>query len=123
MRLRFHALQIPNLGFRVLFQVENLVLLVAAHHINGGFQRGPLFLLHQQRAIGAAQQARGAGDHLESVPGRLLPGMMNGQYADTMFVRKLLELADDFIVAGIAVCLASHLPDFLHGVNDDELGI
>ena len=49
--------------------------------------------------------------------------MMNGQYADTMFVRKLLELADDFIVAGIAVCLASHLPDFLHGVNDDELGI
>ena len=31
-----NALHIPNLGFRVLFQVENLVLLVAAHHINGG---------------------------------------------------------------------------------------
>ena len=32
----------------LLFQIENLVLLVAAYYIDGGLQCGALFLLHQQ---------------------------------------------------------------------------
>src|SRR5699024_10245293 len=57
------------------------------------------------------------------VPGGLLPGMVDSQYTDTMLVCKLLELADNLIVAGIAVRLAAHFPDFLHGINDNELGV
>ena len=123
MRLHFHALQVPNLRLRVLFQIENLVLLVTAHHIDGGLQCGALFLLHQQGAVRAAQQARGAGNHLESIPSGLLPGVVDGQHADTVLICKLFELADDLIVAGVAVRFAAHLPDFLHGVNDNEFGV
>ena len=123
MWLRFHALQIPDLRFRVLFQIEDLILLVAAHHINGGLQRGSLFLLHQQGTIGAAQQARGAGDHLKGVTGGLLPSVVDGQHADTVLICKLLELAHDLVVAGVAVRFAAHFPDFLHGVDDNELGV
>ena len=123
MRLRFHALQIPNLRFRVLFQVENLILLIASHHINSGLQRGSLFLLHQQGAVRAAQQARGAGDHLEGVPGGLLPGVVDSQHTDTVLVCKLLELSDNLIVAGVTVRFAAHFPNFLHGVNDNEFSV
>ena len=40
-----------------------------------------------------------------------------------MSVRKTLELADNLIVAGVAVRLAADLAYFLHGVNDNESGI
>ena len=40
-----------------------------------------------------------------------------------MLVGKLLELTDDLIIAGVAVCLATDLTDFLHGVNDNEPGV
>ena len=36
---------------------------------------------------------------------------------------KLLEFADDLIIAGVAVRLAADFPDFLHGVNDNESGV
>ena len=40
-----------------------------------------------------------------------------------MLVGKLLEPTDDLIIAGVAVCLAADLTDFLHGVNDNEPGV
>ena len=40
-----------------------------------------------------------------------------------MPVCKTLEFADDLIVAGVAVCFAADLPDFLHGVDDNEFGV
>ena len=40
-----------------------------------------------------------------------------------MLICKLLELAHDLVVAGVAVRFAAHFPDFLHGVDDDEIGV
>ena len=37
----------------------------------------PLFLLHQERPIRTAQQARSAGDHLKAIPRRLLSGVVH----------------------------------------------
>lgn len=54
------------------------------------------------------------GDHFEAVTGRLLAGVVDGQDADAVLVGKLLELADDLIIAGVAVSLAADFPDFLH---------
>jgi hypothetical protein len=47
--------------------------------------------LKQERAVGAAEQSCGAGDHLEFISGRLLPRVMDQQQTDVMLVRKLLE--------------------------------
>ena len=49
--------------------------------------------------------------------------MVDGQNADAMLVGKLLEPTDDLIIAGVAVCFAADLADFLHGVNDNEFGV
>ena len=49
--------------------------------------------------------------------------MVNGQNTDAVLVGELLQLADDFIIAGVTVSLAANLSDFLHRVNDNELGI
>ena len=48
---------------------------------------------------------------------------MNGNDANAVPVRKTLELSDDLIVAGVAVSLASGLPNLLHGVNDNQLRV
>ena len=49
--------------------------------------------------------------------------MVDGQHTNAVPVCELLEPADDFIITGIAVSLAARFTDFLHGVNDNELGI
>lgn len=48
---------------------------------------------------------------------------MDGNDANAVSVRKTLELADDLIVAGVAVSLAASFSDLLHGVNDNEFGV
>ena len=48
---------------------------------------------------------------------------MNGQNTDPVLISKLLDSADDLIVAGIAVCFTANLTDLLHSVNDDEIGV
>ena len=40
-----------------------------------------------------------------------------------MIIGKLLEPADDLIIAGVAVRLAADIADFLHGVDDNEFGV
>ena len=48
---------------------------------------------------------------------------MNGQNTDTVLISKLLDSADDLIVAGITVRFAAYLTDLLHSVNDDEISV
>lgn len=49
--------------------------------------------------------------------------MVDDENTDAMPVCELLEPADDFIIAGVAVSLTTDFTDFLHGINYDELGI
>jgi len=49
--------------------------------------------------------------------------VVDGQNADAVLVGKLLEPTDDLIIAGVAVCFAADLTDFLHGVDDNEFGV
>ena len=49
--------------------------------------------------------------------------MVDSQNTDAVSVGKLLELADDFIITGIAVRLTADFSDFLHGVDDNEFGV
>ena len=49
--------------------------------------------------------------------------MVDHQHANTKAVCKLFELSNNLIVTGIAVRLTAHLPNLLHSVNDNELGI
>ena len=43
---------------------------------------------------------------------------MYQQKADSIFVSELLQPADDFIIAGVAVRLSADLPNFLKGIHD-----
>ena len=123
MQFVLHLFKIPNLRIGILFQIENLILLVAPHHVDSCLQCRALFLLHEKRSVRAAEQPCRTGDHFEAVTGGLLAGVVDGQNADAVLVGKLLELADDLIITGVAVCLAADLTDFLHGVNDNESGV
>ena len=70
------------------------------------------------------QQPSGAG---KSSQRNRLPAAFGcdgqSQTADPVLISKLLDPADDLIVAGVTVCFAAYLTDLLHGVNDDEIGI
>ena len=110
-QLVFHAFQIPDLGLRILLQVENLIWLISSHHLDGGVQFRAFFLLHQQRTICTAQQPSGAGNRLKGIVCLLLPGVVDCQNTDTVLIGKLLDSADDLIVAGITVRFAAYLTD------------
>ena len=122
-QLVLHLLKIPDLRIGILFQIEDLILLVAPHHIDSCLQRRSLFLLHEKRPVRTAEQPCRTGDHFKAVTGRLLASVVDGQNADAVLVGKLLEPTDDLIIAGVAVRLAADFPDFLHGVNDNEFGV
>ena len=107
----------------VFAQIQPLIRLVSAHHLQSGLAIRPFLLLHQERTIRTAQQARGAGNHFKAISRRLLSGVVDNQDADAISVSKLLQLADHFIVAGIAVTVAYRFPDFLQGIHDNEFGI
>ncbi len=122
-QLVFRLFEIPDLRSGILFQIENLILLVAPYRVDGCLQCRALFLLHEKRPVRAAEQSCCTGDHFEAVTGRLLAGVVDSQDTDAVLVGKLLEPTDDLIITGVAVCLAADFPDFLHGVNDNESGI
>ena len=83
-QLVFYLFKIPDLRVGILFQIENLILLVAPHDVDGCLQCRALFLLHQQRTICTAQQPSGAGNRLKRIVCLLLPGVMDGQNTDTV---------------------------------------
>ena len=122
-QLVFYLFKIPDLRVGILFQIENLILLVAPHDVDGCLQCRALFLLHEKRPVRTTEQSCCTGDHFEAVTGRLLAGVVDSQDTDAVLVGKLLEPTDDLIIAGVAVRLAADLADFLHGVNDNEFGV
>ena len=123
MQFIFQPLQIPDLGLRVLFQVEDLVWLITPHYLNSGIQSRAFFLLHQQQSIRTAQQPCSTGDRLDRIVCLLFSGMVNSQHTNTMLIGKLLDSANDFIIAGVAVCLSANLSNLLHGIDDNEIGV
>ena len=48
---------------------------------------------------------------------------MDNQNANPFCVGQLFQLADYFIIAGVAVGLTAGFANFLQGVNDDEIGV
>ena len=49
--------------------------------------------------------------------------MVDKQYADTMFISKPFQPANDLIVAGIAVSFSPCFSDFLHCIDNDQLRV
>ena len=115
--------KLPNQAFLVFAQIQPLIRLVSAYYLQSRLAICPLFLLHQERPIRAAQQAGCTGNHLKTVSRRLLSGMVDDQDADAISVSKFLQLADHLIVAGVAVTVTHRLPDFLQGIHDNEFDI
>ena len=70
-----------------------------------------------------SQQAVGAGNHIKLIIGLLLPGVVYQQEADAAIIGKAFQLAHHLVIVGIAVLVPADLPDFLEGVNDNQLGI
>lgn len=77
----------------------------------------------QQRTVRASEKSRGAGDHFKIVPGRLFSGVVNDQNADSVVIRELFQLADNFVIVRVTVGITADLSDFLQGVHDDEFGV
>ena len=97
----------------VFAQIQPLIRLVSAYHLQGSLAIRSLLLLHQERPIRTAQQAGCTGNHLKAVSRRLLSGVVDDQDADPIPIGKLLQLADHLIVAGVAVTVTHRLTDFL----------
>ena len=109
--------------FLVLGEIEPLVLLVTSYHIqNGGVVR-PLLLLKKKGPIRRTRQAIGAGDHIKLVVGLLFPSVMYQQEADAAGISEAFQLAHHLVIVGVAVLIPASLPDFLEGVNDNQLGV
>ena len=77
----------------------------------------------QECSVCTTEKSCCAGDRFKAVSGWLFSCVMDGNDANAVSVRKTLELSDDLIVAGVAVSLASGLPNLLHGVNDNQLRV
>ncbi len=93
----------PNQVLLVFAQIQPLIRLVSAYHLQGCPAICPLLLLHQKRPIRTAQQAGCTGNHLKAVSRRLLSGVVDDQNADAIPISKLLQLADYLIIAGVYV--------------------
>lgn len=113
----------PHQVLLVLAQIQPLIRLASAHHLQGNLIIRPLLLLHQECTIRTPQQTRGTRDHLKAVSRRLLSGVVNDQDADAISVSKLLQLSDYLIVAGIAVAVARRFPNFLQDIHNNKFGV
>lgn len=49
--------------------------------------------------------------------------MVDNQDTNSMLVCKLFQFSNHLIIAGIAVIVAYHLPDFLQGIHDNQFGV
>ena len=49
--------------------------------------------------------------------------MVYQQETDTAIIGKAFQLAHHLVIVGIAVLVPADLPDFLEGVNDNQLGV
>ena len=122
-QLCFHPLQCPCQVFLVLGEIEPLVLLVTSYHIQNGGVIRPLLLLKKKGPIRRSRQSVGAGDHIKLVIGLLFPSVMYQQETNAAGVSEVFQLSHYLIIVGVAVFIPASLPDFLEGVNDNQLGV
>ena len=109
--------------FLVLGEIEPLVLLVTSYHIQGGGVIRPLLLLKKKGPVRRSRQSVGAGDHIKLVIGLLFPSVMYQQEADAAGISEAFQLFHHLIIVGVAVLIPASLPDFLEGVNDNQLSV
>ena len=64
-----------------------------------------------------------AGDHIEFVICLLLSSVVYQQEADAAIIGKAFQLTHHLVIVGVAVLIPTSLPDFLEGVNDNQLGV
>ena len=98
-------------------------MLVTSYHVQGGGAVRPLFLLKKKGSVRCPRQSVGAGNHIELIIGLLLAGVVYQQEADTAIIGKAFQLAHHLVIVGVAVLIPASLPDFLEGVNDNQLGV
>ena len=48
---------------------------------------------------------------------------MYQQEADAAIIGKAFQLTHHLVIVGVAVLIPTSLPDFLEGVNDNQLGV
>ena len=53
----------------------------------------------------------------------MLSGVVYQQETDTAIIGKAFQLAHHLVIVGIAVLVPADLPDFLEGVNDNQLSV
>ena len=98
-------------------------MLVTSYHIQGGGVVCPLLLLKKKGPIRRPRQAVGARDHIKLVVGLLFASVMYQQETDAASVSEAFQLSHHLIIVGVAVFIPASLPDFLEGVNDNQLGV
>ena len=98
-------------------------MLVTPGHVQNGAAVRPFLLLKKKGPVRRTQQAVGAGNHIKLVVCLLLSGVVYQQETDTAIIGKAFQCAHHLVVVGIAVLVSASLPDFLEGVNDNQLGI
>ena len=98
-------------------------MLVTPGHVQNGAAVRPLLLLKKKGPVRRSRQAVGAGDHIKLIIGLLFPGVMYQQEADAAIIGKAFQLAHHLVIVGVAVLIPASLPDFLEGVNDNQLGV
>ena len=92
-------------------------------HVQNGAAVCPLLLLKKKGPVRRSQQTVGAGDHIEFVICLLLSSVVYQQEADAAIIGKAFQLTHHLVIVGVAVLIPTSLPDFLEGVNDNQLGV
>ena len=106
-QLVFHLFKIPDLRVGILFQIEDLILQVAPHDVDGCLQCRALFLLHEKRPVRAAEQFHGTGRRFE------IKGECNGAVIVDDYAHHPTELAATLATAkemGYDRVIAVHQP-------------
>ena len=98
-------------------------MLVTPGHVQNGAAVCPLLLLKKKGPVRRSQQTVGAGDHIEFVICLLLSSVVYQQEADAAIIGKAFQLTHHLVIVGVAVLIPTSLPDFLEGVNDNQLGV
>ena len=100
-----------------------MILLVSPGDFQGGSAVRSFFLLKHERPICCPQQAICAGDHVKLIIGLLFSGAVYQQETNFLIIRKPFQPPHDLIIISIAELLPASLPDFLKGVNDNQLRV
>ncbi len=119
----FRSLQFPGQTLYILFQNELLFWLISAGHLQHGGISGTLFFFQDKRTVGSAKQTIGPRNAVKLIICLLFSRVMHQQESDASLIGKVFQLANDFLITGIAVLITAGFSDFLQSVNDNQPGI